>query len=370
MGTEPLLNFEPSELSFSFELNKQLSSSIRLLNKTQNHLAFKLLTTNPRNYGVRPRIGILLPGSACDITVTARVVREAPHNMRCKDKFMIQSAVASPGATMEDARKMFNKEAGHVFQECKLQVVYSKPTESSFGVSVMENSNSNVPEVTNHVVEPHDNVLQMSTRKLLHVQPRELQFPLSLNKELSCSLQLSNVTENQVAFKVKNVSPKYLVQPNIGILLPQSTYNITVRIAAQSKIPSDIQSEDKFLIQSVVAPAAATKEDIILDMFDKARSPIEEYELQLVYISKQENNSNRIVALILRCLIISLLGLVSCYLMKQTLSLIWSLTMVAIMLMIKMIKKLVSDSVEDWIVKTLLHIFMHLFGHKDNIRLS
>lgn len=38
--------------------------------------------------------------------VMMRALREAPHNIRCKDKFMIQSAVATPGATLEDARKM------------------------------------------------------------------------------------------------------------------------------------------------------------------------------------------------------------------------------------------------------------------------
>lgn len=39
-----------------------------------------------------------------------------------------------------------------------------------------------------------------------------------------------------------------------------------VRMKAQNEVSSDIQSEDKFLIQSVVAPAAATAEDITLDM--------------------------------------------------------------------------------------------------------
>ncbi|KAK6118965.1 hypothetical protein DH2020_047303 [Rehmannia glutinosa] len=351
--------------------------------------------------------------------------------MKCKDKFMIQSAVASPGATMEDAGKMFNKEAGHVFRECKLrvvyskptesssgaplienqkpgvlevtepvvephdnnlqlnkeaghvshecklQVVYSKPTESSFGTTVMENPNSNVPEVIKPVVlvEPVDTVLQMSTRKLLDVQPPELQFPLSLEKELSCSLQLSNVTENHVAFKVKTASPKYLVQPHIGVLLPQSMNEITVKMQAPNKVPSDIQNEDKFLIQSVVAPADATTEDVILDMFDKARSPIEECALQVVYISNQEKNSNRIGELILIGIIIGLLGLVfgleyAPYLLANIFGLCFSvnrsLAMLAVMLIIKMIKEVLSDSVEDLIVKICMHLVFRL---KDGMRL-
>ncbi|XP_011070115.1 vesicle-associated protein 1-4 [Sesamum indicum] len=352
MGTEQLLGFEPPELSFPFELDKQLSCSMRLLNKTENHVAFKLLTTNPKKYGVRPRIGILAPGSACDITVTMRAVKEAPQNMRCKDKFMIQSAVASPDATKEDALNMFNRDAGHVFQESKLRVVYSNPTVEA---PAMENPNPNGPEM----------------RKLLDIQPSKLQFPLSLNKELSSSLQLSNVTDNHVAFRI-SASPKYLVQPKVGIILPQSTCDITVRMQAQNKVLSEMQSEDKFLIQSVTLSAGTTTEDNIADaVFDGARFPIEEREMQVVYIPKQENKSADVAELILRGIVVSLLGLVSCYLMKQTLSLIWSLAMVGTMLMFKMIKKLVSDSVEDWIVKTLLYIFMHLlFGRKENIHLS
>ncbi|KAL0446279.1 UNVERIFIED_CONTAM: Vesicle-associated protein 3-1 [Sesamum latifolium] len=208
----------------------------------------------------------------------------------------------------------------------------------------------------------------MGTEQLLGFEPLELSFPLSLNKELSSSLQLSNVTENHVAYRI-SASPKYLVQPKVGIILPQSTCDITVRTQAQDKVLSEMQSEDKFLIQSVTLSAGTTTEDNRTDaMFDDATFPIEEREMQVVYIPKQENNSADVAELILRGIVVSLLGLVSCFLMKQTLSLIWSLAMVGMMLMIKMIKKLVSDSVEDWIVKTLLYIFMHLlFGRKENI---
>ncbi|KAL0326553.1 UNVERIFIED_CONTAM: Vesicle-associated protein 1-4 [Sesamum angustifolium] len=287
-----------------------------------------------------------------------RAMKEAPQNMRCKDKFMIQSAVAVVGATKEDALNMFNREAGHDFQESKLRVVYSNPTVEA---PAMENPNPNGPEM----------------RKLLDIQPSELQFPFSLNKELSSSLQLSNVTENHVAFRI-SASSKYLVQPKVGIILPRSTCDITVRMQAQNNVLSEMQSEEKFLIQSVTLSAGATTEDNITDavfyplwQFDEAMFPIEKRELQVVYIPKQENNSADVAELILRGIIVSLLGLVSFYLMKQTLSLIWSLAMVGMMLMIKMIKKLVSDSVEDWIVKTLLYIFMHLlFGRKENTHLS
>ncbi|KAJ0045271.1 hypothetical protein Pint_05870 [Pistacia integerrima] len=54
--------------------------------------------------------------------------KEAPADMQCKDKFLLQSVVTSPGATAKDITpEMFNKEAGHNVEECKLRVVYVAP---------------------------------------------------------------------------------------------------------------------------------------------------------------------------------------------------------------------------------------------------
>jgi len=39
--------------------------------------------------------------------------------------------------------------------------------------------------------------------ELLIIDPVDVQFPIELNKKVSCSLNLTNKTENYVAFKVK-----------------------------------------------------------------------------------------------------------------------------------------------------------------------
>uniref|UniRef100_A0A2P2KLQ0 Vesicle-associated membrane protein n=1 Tax=Rhizophora mucronata TaxID=61149 RepID=A0A2P2KLQ0_RHIMU len=54
--------------------------------------------------------------------------KEAPADNQCRDKFLLQSVVASTGATAKDVNpEMFNKEAGHQVEECKLRVVYVAP---------------------------------------------------------------------------------------------------------------------------------------------------------------------------------------------------------------------------------------------------
>ncbi|KAE8660851.1 Vesicle-associated protein 1-4 [Hibiscus syriacus] len=128
MSTGELLSIEPQELQFPFELRKQISCSLTLSNKIDSYVAFKVKTTNPKKYCVKPNTGVVLPRSTCNITVTMQAQKEAPLDMQCKDKFLLQSVIASPGATTKDITpEMFNKESGHHVEECKLRVVYVAP---------------------------------------------------------------------------------------------------------------------------------------------------------------------------------------------------------------------------------------------------
>lgn len=129
-GSASFLEIQPSELAFPFELMKQSSCSMQLANKTDHYVAFKVKTTNPKQYCVRPNIGVVLPGSTCDVTVTMQAQREAPPDLQCKDKFLVQSVAAENGAETQDiSAAMFNKEPGKVVDECKLRVIYV-PTSS------------------------------------------------------------------------------------------------------------------------------------------------------------------------------------------------------------------------------------------------
>ncbi|CAI0418152.1 unnamed protein product [Linum tenue] len=128
MSTGELLSIEPLELKFPFELKKQISCSLQLSNKTDSYVAFKVKTTNPKKYCVRPNAGVVLPRSTCDIIVTMQAQKEAPADMQCKDKFLLQSVKAPDGSAAKDiTAEMFNKEAGHQVEETKLKVVYVAP---------------------------------------------------------------------------------------------------------------------------------------------------------------------------------------------------------------------------------------------------
>ncbi|KAI3687233.1 hypothetical protein L1987_80927 [Smallanthus sonchifolius] len=168
MSTGDLLNVEPVELKFPFELKKQISCSLQLSNKTENHVAFKVKTTNPKKYCVRPNTGVVLPRSTCDVIVTMQAQKEAPPDMQCKDKFLLQSVVASTGIAPKDITpEMFSKMPGRVVEECKLKVLYLPPPqppspvleEPDEGVSPkvsFDSGNLNGSEVTRQYVVDSD----------------------------------------------------------------------------------------------------------------------------------------------------------------------------------------------------------------------
>jgi len=128
MSKKELLTILPTELKFPFELRKQSSCSLQLVNNSDHYVAFKVKTTSPKKYCVRPNTGVVLPMSSCDVIVTMQSQREAPPDLQCKDKFLVQSVVAPYGVDQKDiTQEMFNKEDGKVVEECKLRVVYAPP---------------------------------------------------------------------------------------------------------------------------------------------------------------------------------------------------------------------------------------------------
>ncbi|KAJ3672638.1 hypothetical protein LUZ60_007359 [Juncus effusus] len=128
MSSGELLGIEPLELKFPFELRKQISCTIKLTNKTEDHVAFKVKTTSPKKYCVRPNTGVVAPGSFCEVVVTMQAQKDAPPDLQCKDKFLVQSIITSPGISAKDiSQEMFTKESGNKVEEVKLRVVYIAP---------------------------------------------------------------------------------------------------------------------------------------------------------------------------------------------------------------------------------------------------
>ncbi|XP_028770784.1 vesicle-associated protein 2-2 [Neltuma alba] len=127
-----LLQIEPKELKLTFELKKRSSCSVQLTNNTHHYVAFKIKTTSPKKYSVRPHVGVLMPKSSCAFVVTMQAQRTALVDLMCKDKFLIQSTVVPVETTNDDiTSSLFVKDAGRYIEEEKLKVTLVSPFHSA-----------------------------------------------------------------------------------------------------------------------------------------------------------------------------------------------------------------------------------------------
>lgn len=170
MNPGEFLSIQPQELQFPFELNKPICCTMQLTNHTDSYVAFKVKTTNPKKYSVRPNTGIVLPHSTHNLLVTMQAQKEAPADMQCKDKFLLQSVIASPETTIKDITSdMFNKESGNLVDEWKLKVSYVPPQQPASAVqegsdegSVSDNGNMETfTAATRSHLEPEDDSSQV-----------------------------------------------------------------------------------------------------------------------------------------------------------------------------------------------------------------
>ncbi|KAI1731716.1 MSP (Major sperm protein) domain-containing protein [Ditylenchus destructor] len=84
----------PSELVFKGPFTECVTSNLRLTNPTSRAVFFKVKTTAPRYYCVRPNSGVIKPAETAVINVMLQPVDQpaALENERARHKFMIQTA--------------------------------------------------------------------------------------------------------------------------------------------------------------------------------------------------------------------------------------------------------------------------------------
>lgn len=145
-GGNRLITVDPEELRFQFELEKACHCDLKVSNTTDKYVAFKVKTTSPKKYFVRPNTGVIQPGDTSVIRVTLQPQLEYPPDMLCKDKFLLQSTpVPSTTGTEELPSNTFSKEPGKQLEECKLKVVYLRAEQGNNnddGVKQDSDSNS------------------------------------------------------------------------------------------------------------------------------------------------------------------------------------------------------------------------------------
>ncbi len=120
------LSIQPTELKFRFELRKNIPVTLSLHNPGQEKVAFKVKTTSPKKYCVRPSSGVVEPGATKDVQVIMQAQREYPPTLAdCKDKFLVQTVKVSPKVS-EITPELFDG-ANSSIKQSKLRVILVGP---------------------------------------------------------------------------------------------------------------------------------------------------------------------------------------------------------------------------------------------------
>ncbi|XP_041837321.1 G2/M phase-specific E3 ubiquitin-protein ligase-like isoform X2 [Melanotaenia boesemani] len=125
---EQVLLLEPQhELKFRGPFSDVVTTNLKLSNPTDRNVCFKVKTTAPRRYCVRPNSGIIDAGTSINVSVMLQPFDYDP-NEKSKHKFMVQSMIAPPDMT--DMEGVWKEAKPDELMDSKLRCVFDMPVEN------------------------------------------------------------------------------------------------------------------------------------------------------------------------------------------------------------------------------------------------
>ncbi|XP_012670828.2 vesicle-associated membrane protein-associated protein A [Clupea harengus] len=117
----------PNDLRFKGPFTDVVTTNLRLKNPSDRRVCFKVKTTAPRRYCVRPNSGIIDAGATVTISVMLQPFDYDP-NEKSKHKFMVQTIFASPNVAEMEA--MWKDARPDDLMDSKLRCVFDMPSEN------------------------------------------------------------------------------------------------------------------------------------------------------------------------------------------------------------------------------------------------
>jgi len=118
----------PHELRFKGPFKEVVTSYLKLVNPSEKKVAFKVKTTAPKRYCVRPNSGLLEPNCSISIAVMLQPF-EYDANEKNKHKFMVQTMFAPAGHSDSNQDTMWREASGDQLMDSKLKCVFELPSQ-------------------------------------------------------------------------------------------------------------------------------------------------------------------------------------------------------------------------------------------------
>ncbi|XP_061527263.1 vesicle-associated membrane protein-associated protein B-like isoform X2 [Phycodurus eques] len=125
---EQVLVLEPQhELKFRGPFTDVVTAALKLTNPTDRNVCFKVKTTAPRRYCVRPNSGVIDSGTSVNVSVMLQPFDYDP-NEKSKHKFMVLSMLAP--YDMTDTEGVWKEAKPEELMDTKLRCAFEMPLEN------------------------------------------------------------------------------------------------------------------------------------------------------------------------------------------------------------------------------------------------
>jgi hypothetical protein len=193
----------PMELSFKGPFTQAVTSSMKLKNPSDKSVCFKIKTTAPRRYCVKPNSGMIEPAGEVAVAVSLQPFEYDPQDKN-KHKFMVQSMFAPDGEYNQD--QLWKEADSNDLMDSKLRCVFVMPAQA-------EQSN-----------ETPEGKVESSSPELKAASPIETVNKAGDDQMGAAVSEIKKLNENLSQLRQEN------------LLLKEETMRLK-RIAAASEIP-------------------------------------------------------------------------------------------------------------------------------------
>lgn len=117
------VEIDPVELGFRRPFTVEVGQLLKIKNPNTAPVAFKVKTTAPKQYCVRPNSGRIEPGHEVEVTVLLQAMKaEPPSDTRCRDKFLVQSIPITGDKEFTNVQQIWESVDKSSVQEKKIRV--------------------------------------------------------------------------------------------------------------------------------------------------------------------------------------------------------------------------------------------------------
>ncbi|KAF2742394.1 VAMP-associated protein [Sporormia fimetaria CBS 119925] len=156
------VELDPPELGFRRPFQQEVSQTLRLHNPHSDSVAFKVKTTAPKQYCVRPNSGRIEPGEQVEIKILLQAMKEdPPADTRCRDKFLVQSVLIPADKEFDNVASLWariERTSKQSIQEKKIRVNFLPADQSQSPAmhnAASYNEDSMISSPSPEAVTPH-----------------------------------------------------------------------------------------------------------------------------------------------------------------------------------------------------------------------